>query len=346
MLAALLPLLAFILLAYGPSSTSANHFTCTWGGPGNDPHSAGWLKSGQGVKERDDGATALYTVYHDSGGHARVADIGKLRPPTRDGSILEFHTPCNGGGWALPDWCRDPHFYGLCLGNGPPYSKCLYMQQYDDCEWPDLFKANNHPSSVFMFRIRHDLWNAQLEARARNSTVPEGDSDHYGASALQLSHSANATGGISSNVEKFSSEGIVTRKPSTVTAEGAATRVGKARSEDANKRVFTTKARSLGSKDVTGSHELEAFGEGPKPSSEQATVQHERANQPKSATIWPKHTHAASEHEVKVGASGMNGAPVVAARSPWAREANPSGVTREEHRLGDGQVEGTEGEGP
>ena len=202
-----------------------------------------------------------------------------------------------------------------------------------------------------MFRIRHSLWNPALDAEVRRRTTGEdGFSGSPSSLPLQHAYSANVTDGAGTltknNVEHVSSHESVPRKLHRATGEAISTDVPKALAEGGSKHVFTTKARSLGSKDVAGSRELEAFGEVPKRSSEQATAQYQRANPPKSATILPEHIHAASEHEVKVGASGKEGAPIVAARSPWAKEANPSGVTRKQHGLGDGQVEGTEGEGP
>lgn len=35
--------LALSLVALVLSKTQANHYKCSWGGPGNDPQSAGWL---------------------------------------------------------------------------------------------------------------------------------------------------------------------------------------------------------------------------------------------------------------------------------------------------------------
>lgn len=83
MLAAVLPLLVLVILAYVPSAAVANHVTCSWTGPGNDPEPAGWINTCVAKKQSDDGETAIYVGYFEHG-HSTVADFGKLRP-NKDG---------------------------------------------------------------------------------------------------------------------------------------------------------------------------------------------------------------------------------------------------------------------
>lgn len=55
--------------------------------------------------------------------------------------ILEFATPCNGGGFAPKSQCHESTYWGICLGDEDDNHNypggCRYMNEYDDCSWDD-----------------------------------------------------------------------------------------------------------------------------------------------------------------------------------------------------------------
>lgn len=142
----------------------ADHKTCSWTGPGNNPEVGNWKHWCDGQKRDDDGATARYMCEYAHTPSIRVADYGKIAAHT-----LEFGTGCNGGGFARGEHthhCCCSHF-GLCLGERNAttgaYSKCLYQSAWDDCQWPDLFEDNKKPGAVYIWMLEDP---PQKEGRA------------------------------------------------------------------------------------------------------------------------------------------------------------------------------------
>lgn len=110
MLALRFYLLALWLAALCPSKTHAKHYTCSWGGPGNDPQSAGWLQYCTAKIANEDRLTADYVCSVLGREQEKVADYGKLAF-----TVLEIATPCNGGAFADPQFCYS-RFWGACIG--------------------------------------------------------------------------------------------------------------------------------------------------------------------------------------------------------------------------------------
>lgn len=149
-----LPLLLLLTLAL---AAHAKHWTCSWGGPGNNPEKGGYYLFCTGKIVNETTYDASYECPGDDGIPFEVATFGKL--PHEDG-IIEFKTPCNTNGFGSVNSCS-PATWGLCLGEKSSktgdYNKCLYMQYYDDCEWPDVIRDNEKPAKVSIYRKTYKI---------------------------------------------------------------------------------------------------------------------------------------------------------------------------------------------
>lgn len=140
----LIPLIAllFSLLTH----VAANHYTCNWGGPDPDPEKASFAKfceAGQNYVNKK-----RVTFRCDGPREVRVADWGYLG----DG-LLEFGTPCNGGGYALTSQCKNnASFWAVCIVPvGKTTKECKYLWRYDDCQWPETFTRDTLPKKVIIY---------------------------------------------------------------------------------------------------------------------------------------------------------------------------------------------------
>lgn len=163
--AALLALLGFL-----PTAT-ANHFTCNWGGPGNDSAAHGWNYFCTGYQSNQDGFTCDY-ICELTFRYAYVATFGKI--DHADG-IIEFNTACNKNGFAPENFCG-PSFWGICLGDKAPYSKCWYQQSYDDCQSPEWINRTHMPDKVTIYYISHSM--VDLAALAPRGAALDDSKDH------------------------------------------------------------------------------------------------------------------------------------------------------------------------
>lgn len=88
------------LLALSTMVATANHFTCDWGGAGEDPAGAGWLYYCTGEIENETNTTANYICHWPSRTQSKVAGFGKI-----DAGKIEMATPSNGHGFAPFSYC-------------------------------------------------------------------------------------------------------------------------------------------------------------------------------------------------------------------------------------------------
>lgn len=142
-------LLRLFLLALSPTVATANHFTCDWGGPGEDPAGAGWLYYCTGEIENETSTTADYICHWPSRTQSKVADSGQI-----GAGKIEMATPCNGHGFAPFSYCYC-NFWNGCLGEQNTtthrHDKCRFLYKSDDCEWPDVSDSKHKPAKVTIF---------------------------------------------------------------------------------------------------------------------------------------------------------------------------------------------------
>lgn len=137
-----LALLASLALATLPLTT-ANHVTCSWDGPGQDPEKAGFAKYCEADQRKDDLTHVTFPcgIYQNT-----VADWGYLAKDT-----LEFATPCNGDGYGSDDDCQH-QLWGVCVASRTGKTReCLYMSKDDDCQWPVTFTLKTLPEKVIIY---------------------------------------------------------------------------------------------------------------------------------------------------------------------------------------------------
>lgn len=156
---ALVPLLVVLILTLSTHlpTTQAKHYTCNWGGPGNDPYKGGYSLYCTGMKSDEDLYTARYICDFGGGYHTEVATYGMLGGNGGEYGIIEFETPCNSpGNFVLYAEDCKPSTWGLCIGERSKttgdYNLCYYMQYYDDCEWPNVITNTEKPDKVTIFR--------------------------------------------------------------------------------------------------------------------------------------------------------------------------------------------------
>lgn len=131
------------LLLLAPRAT-ANHFTCNWGGPNPDPGKAGFTKLCEATQHQVNDHQA--TFHCDNNPTSPVADWGFLAP-----GLLEFGTPCNGGGYGSSLQCETGGAaWGICI-EGKSGRECKYLNLYDDCAWPGTFTLETLPSKVIIY---------------------------------------------------------------------------------------------------------------------------------------------------------------------------------------------------
>lgn len=130
MLRSILPLL--FLAAHFATQARATHGTCTWQLP-QKPWDAGYIPWCYAYISTD---LAYKCEPSSASGHAGqvVADWSKLRE-----SVLEFHTPCGGGGYAKAHGCPTAD-WAVCVGSGK-LAECRGLKAKDDCEL-DVGKDN------------------------------------------------------------------------------------------------------------------------------------------------------------------------------------------------------------
>lgn len=169
--------------------------------------------------------------------------------------------------------CKRPHWFGLCLGDAAPYTKCLYMDSNDDCEWPDTFKVGEKPSQVTIWRTEHGaLLNATLESQVGIEDGGQGLADGARLSSRTdplpllspqhnlIANAATAGGSLTqAQVESAASEHSVARELHSDSTEEFDPSAHDATTEDGNtKRIFAIKARSFWSKDAADAREKRA----------------------------------------------------------------------------------------
>lgn len=149
----LLVLAAFLALLH---DTLADHHTCSWTGPGDNPEASGYKEYCTGAQTDATDTTANYICDFGQGTLRLVADYGVLAART-----LEFATACNGHGYLKDEAgnCCCDHV-GVCLGDRDSktkkYSKCYYMSVFDDCQWPQEIAEKNKPGAVHIWIHKED----------------------------------------------------------------------------------------------------------------------------------------------------------------------------------------------
>lgn len=120
------------------SLVMADHVTCAASNVGNEPEHANFSVFCVANRHQIDEFHTRFLCNGHEG--TKVADWGYLRS-----QVLEVGTPCNGGGFA--NQC-DHAAWGVCLQQQQEGRVCLYLNLWNDCEWPKLFSTSTLPDSV------------------------------------------------------------------------------------------------------------------------------------------------------------------------------------------------------
>ncbi|CAO1625361.1 unnamed protein product [Parajaminaea phylloscopi] len=143
-----------VLLCVG--SAYADHFTCNWDLEVT-PYELGWQRWCIATRTWSLGGRAVYHCQNQSPERhdgLKVADWNVLGK-----NVLEFGTPCGGGGYALDGaptttahTCAGKN-WAVCVGRSEYpniyHASCYGLKATDDCQWP--FQLDKSPGLV-------DIW--------------------------------------------------------------------------------------------------------------------------------------------------------------------------------------------
>lgn len=126
-----------LLAAHCATLTRAIHCSCTWK-LGKKPGELGYERwCTAPVSSITNGQATYHCDKNSPGNHAgkKVADWNVLRP-----KVLEFATPCGGGGYAAA-WGCPAIDWAVCIDRGK-FTDCLGLKSHDDCE-SDVNEGNS-----------------------------------------------------------------------------------------------------------------------------------------------------------------------------------------------------------